>query len=263
MSIFSESSAPAAALAAPRARVVVAAHLAAVAAVLAVEGLLSATAGAAGCAIVLAALINRHVATAAGKGPADGLLLALVPVPLAGMLFVSLPISEVPQAGWPVLVAAPVLLSVVLAARVLGAGRRELGLTAAAPVGQLAVALAGVPLGLGAWLLLRPRPLADGVTIVLAVAALAVLALTEELMLRGLLQPRLFRLLGATGVAWAAALSAAAALGARSGAAAGLAGVLAWVFGWWRHRTGSIAGPSGARALLLIGLFVLWPHLLG
>jgi hypothetical protein len=259
MSIFSESSAPAGAPAAPRARVVVGAYVAAVAAVLAVEGLLSATAGAAGCAIALVALVNRHVATPAGKGPADGLLLALVPVPLAGMLFVSLPISEVPQAGWPVLVAAPVLLSVALAARVLGAGRRELGLTAAAPVGQLAVALAGVPLGLGAWLLLRPRPLADGVTIVLAVAALPLLAFTEELMLRG----RLFRLLGATGVAWAAALSAAAALGARSGAAAGLAGVLAWVFGWWRHRTGSIAGPSGARALLLIGLFVLWPHLLG
>lgn len=250
------------ALAAPQVRATVGGHTVAIAGALAIEGLVSATAGAAACALLVAVLLNHHVATLGGEANAEGSFLILGLVALAGLLAVAMPIEEVSPAGWPLLFAPPVLLAITLAAKHLAVGRGDLGLVLGARWPQARIALAGLPLGLLAYALVRPAPVAGGAAVAVAVAALALLAATEELLFRGLLQPRLVRLHGEAGVQWTAALSAAAALGTRSPAFALLAGLVAAALGRAVRRTGSIAGASAARALLFIGLLVVWPHVL-
>jgi hypothetical protein len=250
------------ALAAPDVRATVGGHTVAIAGALAIEGLVSATAGAAACALLVAVLLNHHLATLGREANAEGSLLILGLVALAGLLAVAMPIEEVSPAGWPLLFAPPVLLAIALAAKHLAVGRCDVGLVLGAHWPQARIALAGVPLGLLAYALVRPAPIAGGAAAALAVVALALLAVTEELLFRGLLQPRLVRLHGEAGVQWTAALSAAAALGTHSPAFALLAGLVAAGLGRATRRTGSIAGASAARALLFIGLLVVWPHVL-
>jgi hypothetical protein len=252
------------ALTAPQVRATVGGNTVAIAGALAIEGLVSATAGAAACALLVAVLLNHHVATLGWEANAEGSFLVLGLVALAGLLAVAMPIEEVSPAGWPLLFAPPVLLATALAAKHLAVGRGELGLVLGARWPQARIALTGVPLGLLAYALVRPAPVAGGaaVAVAVAVAGLALLAATEEVLFRGLLQPRLVRLHGEAGVQWTAALSAAAALGTRSPAFALLAGLVAAALGREARRTGSIAGASAARALLFIGLLVVWPHVL-
>jgi membrane protease YdiL (CAAX protease family) len=244
-----------------RARLAIACGAAAVAGALMIESLVSATAGAALCAILVAALANFHLWSASRGWSVHGVFLALALVSLAGMLGIVMPTRSVPSAAWPLLAGAPLLLAVELGARQLGLGGTALMLKPT-PL-QLSVAPAGVPLGLLAYSILRPPPLGHGGTVAVAVAALLVLAITEELLFRGLLQPVLCGFYGATGVAMTAAFSAVVALAAHSPAYGVLAGASAVGFGMVARRTGSVAGTSAARAILFIGLLVVWPRVLG
>jgi membrane protease YdiL (CAAX protease family) len=183
-------------------------------------------------------------------------------VPLAGLVSVVMPLAEIIVAAWPLLVVMPLLLALGLTARQLNLGREALGLTLKYGAQQACIMLLGVPLGLLAYVGLRPAALSGG-AIALAVGSLSVLAFVEELLFRGLLQPFMCRLYGEAGIAVTATLSAAVAMGARSLPYALFAWLVAGGFGLASRRTGSIAGTSAARALLFIGLLVVWPLVLG
>ena len=245
-----------------RVRFLVACYATAIAGAITIEGALNTSAGAALCAVLVALLTNHYIASVGTESEADGIFLALALVPLAGVLSVVMPVAQVVPAAWPLLAVAPLLLALALSARQLRLVRTALGLTLKSPVQQLAIALLGIPLGWLAYLGLRPDPLDGGAT-ALAIFALAVLALGEELLFRGLLQPFMCRLYGAAGIAVTAMLSAAIALGTGSLAYGLFAGLVAGGFGLATLRTGSIAGTTAARALLFIGLIIVWPHVLG
>jgi membrane protease YdiL (CAAX protease family) len=245
-----------------RVRVLTACYATAIASAVTIEGALNTSAGAALCAVLVAALVNHYIASVGTETGADGVFLALALVPLAGVLSVVMPASQVIQAAWPLLVVAPLLWALVLTARQLGLGRQALGLTLRWPAVQLGIAILGVPLGWLAYIGLRPDPLDGGAT-GLAVFALSVLAFAEELLFRGLLQPFLCRLYGGVGIAATAMLSAAVALGTGSPAYGLFAWLVAAGFGLAARRSGSIAGTSVARALMFIGLLIVWPNALG
>lgn len=245
-----------------RVRVLIACYVTATAAALTIEGALNTSAGAALCAALVVVLVNHYVASVGGESGGDDVFLALALVPLAGVLSVVMPVAQVIPAAWPLLAVAPLLLALALAARQLGLGRTALGLTLNLPAVQLGIALLGVPLGWLAYVGLKPGPLTGGAT-ALAVFALLVLAFTEELLFRGLLQPFLSRLYGGAGIAETALLSAAVALGTGSLPYGLFAWLVAGGFGLASRRTGSIAGTTAARALMFIGLLIVWPHALG
>jgi membrane protease YdiL (CAAX protease family) len=247
---------------ADRLRAPVAAYATAVACAVAVESELSASVGAGLCAVLVVALLNHHIAALGSESDHQGIFLALGLIPLTGVLAVVMPLELLVPAAWPLLVAVPALLAVGLAARTLGLRRQAVGLSGTAPLHQLGIALLGVPLGWLAYLGLRPGPL-DGGVLGLAAVSLAILAFTEELLFRGLLQPALCRLYRGAGIISTALLSAAVALGAHSLAYGLFAGLVAAGFGLAAQRTGSILGTSAARALLFIGLLVVWPLVLG
>lgn len=255
-----------------RLRLAVGCYAVAVGAALAIEGALNTTAGAALCAALVAVLLNHHVVTVGSEpdaggtvgsaSDARGVFLVLALIPLAGVLAVVMPIANVIPAAWPLLTAAPLILALVLTARQLDPRREAVGLTLRHPVYQVLIALLGVPLGYLAYVGLRP-PVLDGGALGLAAVSLTALAFAEELLFRGLLQPRLCRLYGAAGIAVTAVLSATVALGAHSLAYGVFAAIVAGGFGLAAARTGSIAGTTAARAMMFVGLLIVWPLVLG
>lgn len=245
-----------------RLRVAVGCYAMGIAGALAIEGALNATTGAALCAVLVAVLLNHHVASIGTESDANGAFLILALVPLAGLLAAVMPTAHVIPAAWPLLAGVPVILALTLTARQLHLPLRALGLTLTWPITQVGIALLGVPLGYLAYVGLRPEVL-DGGALGLAAASLTVLAFCEELLFRGLVQPLLCRLYGAAGIAATAVLSATVALGADSLSYGLFAALVAGGFGLATRRTGSIAGTTVARALMFIGLLIVWPLVLG
>jgi membrane protease YdiL (CAAX protease family) len=236
-------------------------------AALAIQATVSARAGTAACAVLVAVLLGHHIAAVRDTDPQLDPLLALALVALAAILALALPVDSVSPVLWPAIVAVPLLLGIRRAARRLGLARRELGLVGAPWRIQVAIAAAGVPLGLVVAVALEPDPLpAPGGWAAVAAAAIAVgvfAGALEELLMRGLLQPLAVRALGDGGVAWTAALTAALYLGSRSAAVVVAAGALGLGFGILRRRTGSIAGIAAAHAIIVAGALLIWPQVLG
>jgi membrane protease YdiL (CAAX protease family) len=196
-------------------------------------------------AVLLLALVN-----AAAQRPA---LAALAVVPLVRLLALVMPLGNVAPPYWNALVGVPAATAIVATARSLGLTRREFGLRRAPLAPQLAVAATGVPLGLAAYVALRP---ADAPYAAAAVAAVVAAGIVEELLFRGLLQR--------TG----GPLLATAAYGVCAIASGSAWFVLvAVVTGAWfsyavaRHRC--LWGVIGAHALAAAGLVLAWPALVG
>ena len=236
-------------------------------AALAMQATISARAGTAACAVLVAVMLGHHITAVRDTDPRLDPLLALALVALGAVLAVVLPVDSVTPVLWPAIVAVPLLLGIRRAALRLDLRRPDLGLVAAPWRVQVAIAAAGVPLGLVVAVALEPAPLAAPAGwVAFAGAAIAVGAFAgavEELLMRGLLQPLAVRALGDGGVAWTAALTAALYLGSHSAAVVVAAGALGLGFGILRRRTGSIAGIAAAHALIVAGALLVWPQVLG
>jgi hypothetical protein len=119
-----------------------------------------------------------------------------------------------------------------------------------------------IPIGLLAWLIERPRPLAHGIAGAAgAVVVLLAAAAVEELLLRGLLLDALVAALGRIGPAYAALVGAAVYAGSGSPYVA----VLLGGFGAWlvlaRARGAGLRACVGAHALLAVLAFAVLPAL--
>ena len=263
MATSSEARAPGRALAIP-VRAVVVGYAGATAGALALQGLAPPLVGTIACAVLVPWLLVHHAMAADSRMDA---LLALALLPLAAILAVAMPIEEVSPWLWPALAGAPVLLGVALTARRLGIGRPGLGLIRGAVSTQARIGAAGVPLGLLAYLVVRPDRIEAGLGPAAVVGAAVVVGVFagagEELLLRGLLQPLLVRLTGRSGIAWTAALSAALYAGTRSVAAVVLVGALSVLAGGLVQRTGAIAGVGVAHGVIVATALVVWPAVLG
>jgi hypothetical protein len=178
-------------------------------------------------------------------------LAALALVPLARLLSLVAPLGDVAPAYWNAIAAVPLGVALVTTTRALGLTRAQLGLVRAALGPQLAIAATGVPLGLLAYLALRPAaPLAAP-----AVAAIVGAAVVEEVLFRGTLQ----QASGAVVSAVAYAVLAIAGGSAAYVAVAALAG--AW-FSYAVARRRCLWGVLGAHALAAAGAAVVWPIVL-
>jgi membrane protease YdiL (CAAX protease family) len=234
------------------------------------------TAGAILAALLLFVLLSHYViaihrlpAGSLGRSPAERLLdllplLALLP--LLRLLSLTVPVDGASVITWIAMVGVPLLGAALLTMRALELDAAAVGLTVGSWAGQLQIALAGVPLGLSAYVILRPdAAAAEGAAgWVAGLPVIVVFAgLTLELVFRGLLQRGLVEVMGRSGILVASALFAASFLGTRSAEYILFMGLVGGVLGWSYHRTGSIVGISVAHGLLNVGLLLLWPALLG
>ena len=215
---------------------------------------------------------------AGGKAHLDPLwiLPVLALVPLLRIVSLTTPVPDLAPIYWYAATGAPMLLAVGLTMRFLGRDRvREMtgiapsrmALSALWSPVQGSIALSGVPLGLVAYLLLRPEPLephpGPWFFVFGALILVVFTGLTEELLFRGLLQSVFVELFGEIGVLAAALLFATMYLGTHSVSFVVFAALVGLGFGVRVRQTGSLAGVILAHGLISVELFLVWPYVLG
>jgi uncharacterized protein len=257
-------------------RATVAFYLAAIVAAEAVVDFLGVTGGLIVEAALLLVLVTHYV-VAVDRDPRSELardhreltpevLPIIALVPLARILSVTVPVEEISRLYWYAMVGAPLLLAAWNVSRLSSFHPAGLGLRVRSWPAQLQIGLAGVPLGLSAYVILRPDEITTFDLPHLLVAAVVLLVLSgfvEEVIFRGLLQRGLAQAFGPAGIPLASAIFAASYLGAGSAAYVAFIAVVGLVFGWAFERTGSLVGVSIAHGLLNLGLIVFWPAVLG
>lgn len=225
-------------------------------------------------AVVVFVALNHYVIarraleqrTSGFEAPSEAdALLVLALVPMIRIVSVAMADDAFSPLTQYAVVGAPLLAAAGWAAVVVGPPPILALLRAPSWLLQAAIGLSGVPLGLGAFLILRPAPLWEHLTAVRVVwgsfVVLVFAALLEEVVFRGLVQNAFCALYGRGGLLVSTVLFTAVYLGARPAyipfvATVGLA------FAWLVQRTRSLVGVVLAHALLVIGLIIVWPAVL-
>ncbi len=194
------------------------------------------------------------------------LLLVLSLVPIARLCSLTMAVPEVPTVAREAVIGAPVVAAVVWTAVLVGPMQLLNQFHVRSWSVQGRIALAGLPLGFVAYLLLRPDPVtsAAGPSILLDALILTVfVALLEEVVYRGLLQSAFSSVFGSGGRLASAFLFGVAYLGFGSISYVVFITVVGYAFGVAVSRTQSLVGVILAHALLSIGLVLMWPLLIG
>ena len=235
-----------------------------VAAIIGAEAIASAvgaTAGAACDAILLYAMLNSYVV--APDRPESRIFPFLALVPLLRLLSLTIPSRHVAELWWYVMVGAPLLLGAILAARAVPIAWPGLRLRKRAVPMQTAIAIAGAPLSLAAYEILTPAPLISPLTApsLLGGSLLLIVfsAFPEELVFRGLLQGAAREFFGVLGLVIVSVLYAGLYIGSMSAAYVAFTGAVGLALAVGVDRTGVLWGAVGARALMNIGLLLVWP----
>lgn len=221
-------------------------------------------------AILLVVLVN-HAAAVEREGPRP-LLLGLAVVCLYRLLSLT-PVSGNPLIDRLALVGAPTLLAALLALRCTRTPARGLAERPAGWEGiQLLIALSGVPLSWAAYKILKPSVVvtfsgaghATMGTVILAVVLLVVFSgVTEEIIFRSLVHRAARGAFGTSALYVSALVFGAAYLGTRSLAMVAFVVAVGAFFGWCYERTDSVLGIALAHAAISVGVFVVWPSLVG
>lgn len=213
--------------------------------------------------ILLGLMLN---AALIARGPYQKFLLALALAPLIRVLSLTMPLPDFPYVYWYFVVGAPLFGAALLASRWGSVGPRRTGLVIGNLPVQLLVGLTGLGLGLLEYLILRPEPLAEELTLrAIWLPALILLVFTgflEEYIFRGLMQYTGLRAFGRFGLFYVAVVFTVLHLGYRSLLDLVFVFVAAVMFGWITWRTGSILGVTLAHGLTNIALFLIFPFML-
>jgi glycosyltransferase involved in cell wall biosynthesis/membrane protease YdiL (CAAX protease family) len=219
-------------------------------------------------AVLVFVLLNA--AAIALRGPPEAqvagwALEALALVALARVVAFGLPLRDGSPMAGVLVVAVLIGVTAAWAAPGLCVPLREL-LRFRSWAIQVGTAAAGLALGLAAYALgasaLWVRGAPNG-RIVVALIAVGVVSLTEELLFRGVVQSTLHRSAGRVGVLAASALFTATYLGLSSAALVMAVALAGLIFAYAVARTGSLTGALGGHLLLALGAGAFWPVLLG
>jgi CAAX protease family protein len=190
-------------------------------------------------------------------------------VPLLRLLSLSLPLADFPGVWRYAVVAAPLLVAEVIAARAVGFGPTEMGLGwrwRHLPL-HILVGLIGLPLGLLEYVLLKPSPLATelslGATWLPAAVLLVATGLAEEVLFRGLLQRTSSALLGPwLGPLMITCVWTAMHAGIGSWPVLALTFLTGAMFAVFAGMTESVWGVTLAHGLINVTVFLIAPFLL-
>jgi len=127
-----------------------------------------------------------------GQNPSSSLYLSLSLAPLIRIISLSVPLTDFPRYTWYVVTSIPVLAATLAMMRVQGIGFKDAGINFKKPLAQAGIALTGIPFGFIEYSILRPEPLAPGLSFLgltlLALALILSTGLVEELVFRGIMQ---------------------------------------------------------------------------
>ncbi len=191
---------------------------------------------------------------------------SLAPISLLRILSLAVPIARVPQFYWYAMVGLPLLAAAALLAWRAGLRCECLRVDRRGLPTQVLIALAGLPLGLAAFVILRPKPLVATPQWPAMLAGAAILVafagFVEELLFRGLVQQVAVEVYGSLGLIVGSVLFASVYAGSLSYVFVLYAGCVGLLFGLLVKRTGSIWGVVAAHGILNVGSMLVWPLLL-
>jgi len=202
----------------------------------------------------------------AGPGFYARFYLALTLAPLIRILSLSLPLAVFPLVYWYAVVSFPLLAGAAAVTILNGYRRRELGLTwgGGRPFLQPLIGLAGFPLGLVEYFILRPQPLAPAPDMAViwlpALILLVCTGFTEEFIFRGIMQKAAADLLGRkTALVLVSFIFAVLHITHLSVVDVVFVFGVAAFFSAIVYRTGSLVGVTIAHGLTNITMYLFWP----
>lgn len=194
-------------------------------------------------------------------------LLTLALAPLVRLLSLSLPLINFPFVYWYALVGAPLLLAAFLTARVAGLKASQIGLTLNRPLLQILIGTTGIGFGYVEYLILHPAPLSEGLSLkqiwLPALILLIFTGLLEEIIFRGLMHYTSTRNLGRYGILYVASIFSVLHLGYKSLQDILFVFCVALFFSFAAIKTKSIVGVTLSHGFTNIGLFLIFPFILG
>jgi membrane protease YdiL (CAAX protease family) len=192
-----------------------------------------------------------------------GLLLALGLVPLIRIVSLVMPVAEISEIYWYIIISIPVFIGILFIMRTLNYNLDDVGFNGRKILIQAIIAIAGIGLGIIDYIILRPEALVSELTVQMMILPALILLVTtglvEELAFRGVMQ-RAARALGSWGWVYIALVYAILQIGHGSIIHDGFAFIVALLFGWIVKKTGSIVGVSLSHGLLNVGLYLILPY---
>ncbi|MCS7114988.1 MAG: CPBP family intramembrane glutamic endopeptidase [Nitrososphaerota archaeon] len=200
------------------------------------------------------------------SNPASSLFLALSLAPITRIASLSLPLAHLPSYFWYPASGTLMLAAAIAVIRVQGLSSGEVGLTFKKPLAQLGLGLTGMPLGALEYLILRPEPLASGLSpagyALLALAIAFYTGFVEELVFRGIMQGTAVKALGwKAGLLGVSIIFALLHIGWFSALDLIFVFAVGLIFGYAVLKTGSLVGASLSHGLTNVGLFIVFPFL--
>jgi uncharacterized protein len=211
--------------------------------------------------ILLGLVIHSALSRSEGQ---RGLWLAFGLVPIFRICGLVMPVAEISEIYWYLIIAIPVFIGVLMLVRVLNYSLDDIGLNGKKGLIQALVAVAGAALGFIYYLILKPESIISNLNIQnVVIPALILLIATgfiEELVFRGILQ-KAAGTLGSWGWVYVSLVYTVLQIGYGSVTKVIFVFLVSLFFGWIVKKTGSIIGVSISHGLLNIGFFLVFPHL--
>jgi hypothetical protein len=184
------------------------------------------------------------------------LLAALALAPLLRLLSLTVPITYLPPALWPVLVSITLLVAAGWMIRIFQLTRAELGVRRGPWKGQLLLIACSTIIG---WMLswILPAPIWSSEVPILAALVLGFAGVTEELLFRGIVQASIVRVFGNQGWLWSAFLSTTLYISTQSFIMIALALLMSLSFGRIVQHSGTVWGVMLSHGIINI-ILALW-----
>ncbi|MFC1993437.1 lysostaphin resistance A-like protein [Chloroflexota bacterium] len=212
--------------------------------------------------IVIVVVLMMHSALASGH-PHRELLLSLCLVPLVRIISLSMPLGNIPQIWWYLVIYAPLLAASIVIMRALGYSAEQIGLSFKRLRIQMLVMFTGLGFGVAEYLILTPEPLlvdpAWHDVLVPALILLVSTGFTEEFMFRGVLQRSAMGAFGWWGIIYVSLLFAVLHMGFNSWLDVVFVFGVALFFGFVVKRTGSLIGVTLSHGITNIMLLLIMP----
>ncbi len=199
-----------------------------------------------------------------GENPSSGLYLTLSLAPLIRIISLSIPLAYFPRYLWFIVVNVPVLVATVAMMRVQDISFKDAGVVFSKPLEVAVIALTGIPLGFIDHYILKPAPLAPGLSfwnlVILATGLGLSNGFVEELVFRGLLQKNAVDAFGERiGLVGVAAIFAALHIGWLSLPDMVFVFSVGLFYGFVTLQTGNITGVTLSHGLTNVVLFLVAP----
>jgi len=219
-----------------------------------------------GCHFVILTTVIVHSAVS-NKRLYQKLFLSLALVPIIRITSLSMPLTDIPQIWWFVIISIPLFAATITVMRILGYSVGEVGISFRMLPMQLAVALTGLLFGLVEYSILSPDAMIAELTWQeLWLPALILLVCTgflEEFIFRGVIQRSATEVFGWWGILYVSLIFAFLHVGFLSWLDVIFVFFVSLFFGWVAKRTGSILGVAIAHGVTNIVLYLIAFHLLG